>query len=166
MGARLRPLALTRKEGEAVARRDMPSAEVLRYGSGASQATVRRHYRAWRASQEPPLPERCDNQKCRFFSEPPIWNGSPLKLILDHRDGVRSDNRPASLRLLCPNCDSQLATRGGGNKSRVQMSSGGFAVRDEEGRQHYRLPAEPGSIQVVGTEVGLQQGSGVEPPEE
>lgn len=165
-GIRTRQGVSWRRGGEAMTRRDMPSADVLRYGSGASQDTVRRHYRAWRATQEPPLPDRCDNQECRFFSEPLLWNGSPLKLILDHLDGVRWDNRPESLRLLCPNCDSQLATRGGGNRGRVKMSSGGFAVRDEDGRQHHRLPAEPGSHQLVGSDAMLPRQSGSESSEE
>jgi hypothetical protein len=40
-------------------------------------------------------------------------------------------------------CDSQLLTRGGGNKGRVEMSSGGYAIRDGD-KRHYVTPAETG----------------------
>jgi len=71
-----------------------------------------------------------------------MWNGEPLRLILDHENGVNSDNRPENLRLLCPNCDSQLLTRGGRNKDRVEKASGGFAIKDKEGRRDYTIPLE------------------------
>src|SRR5215475_1531635 len=45
--------------------------DVLLYRKeGASQSTVRRHYLRWRQEQNPPLPERCDNENCRFHTEP------------------------------------------------------------------------------------------------
>jgi len=86
--------------------------EVLCHRSvGPSRANVWRYYLRWRAVQDPPLPIRCDNPKCFFYNDPLRWNGEPLKPILDHRDGNNSDDRPEMLRLLCPNCDSQLPTR-------------------------------------------------------
>ena len=57
-----------------------------------------------------------------------------LPLILDHREGNRYDNNPGSLRLLCPNCDSQLTTRGGANKGRVaEIIPGGYTLRNRDG---------------------------------
>jgi hypothetical protein len=38
------------------------------------------------------------------------WNDKPLKLELDHIDGVRTNHELSNLRLLCPNCHSQTDT--------------------------------------------------------
>jgi hypothetical protein len=104
----------------------------LRYSrSATSQATVRRQYQRWRAAQG--LPIRCDNAGCPFHTEPLLWNGRPLKPILDHVDGNRRDNRPERLRYLCPNCDSQLHTRGGGNRGRVEERADGFTIKRLDG---------------------------------
>ncbi len=48
----------------------------------------------------------------------PEWNGKPLTMRLDHRNGQRNDNRIENLRLICPNCDSQSDTFGARNKTR------------------------------------------------
>lgn len=117
------------------------SSNVLRYAaSGGNQSTVRRHYMRWRREQNPPLPVRCDNRDCHFHTHPLIWNGEPLKPILDHENGNKADNRPFNLRLLCPNCDSQLSTRGGGNKGRVENWLDGFAVTAESYRGYWLFP--------------------------
>ena len=125
--------------------------EVLVYRrAGAARSTVWRHYLRWRKEQNPPLPVRCDNPGCFFHSNPLIWNGEPLKPILDHREGTNTDHRPEMLQLLCPNCDSQLSTRGGANKGRTEKSEGGFAKVAKDGKRRYVLPAEPGSYVVSG----------------
>lgn len=41
-------------------------------------------------------------------------------MTLDHISGNREDNRTKKLRLLCPNCASQLETHGGGNIGRIR----------------------------------------------
>jgi 5-methylcytosine-specific restriction endonuclease McrA len=38
------------------------------------------------------------------------WNGVTLALIVDHINGDASNNHRDNLRLICPNCDSQLPT--------------------------------------------------------
>ena len=38
------------------------------------------------------------------------WNGMKLGLRLDHINGKNGDHRLENLRLICPNCDSQLPT--------------------------------------------------------
>jgi len=130
--------------------------DVLRYTmTGVPQSTVFRHYLRWREQQDPPLPLRCDNPDCFFHTNSLIWSGKPLKPILDHIDGNNTDNRPEMLRLLCPNCDSQLATRGGGNKGRIEKAEGGFAKVSRDGRRAYVLPAEPGIYCVNGQDAQL-----------
>jgi len=47
-----------------------------------------------------------------------------MSLILDHINGVASDNRLENLQIVCPNCAATLATHCGRNKTRV------FADRD------------------------------------
>jgi hypothetical protein len=94
-------------------------AQILDYSiAPPSRATVRRAYRNWRQEQD--LPYQCDNPVCQMHSPEPLWNGQSIVLTLDHIDGNSKNNRPSNLRLLCPNCDAQLPTRGGKNKGRVQ----------------------------------------------
>jgi uncharacterized protein YlaI len=109
---------------------------VLAYSTEkVSQATVARHYREWRRAQG--LRERCDNPKCRFHTKPLRWNSRCLPVILDHVHGNRWDNRAEMLRYLCPNCDSQLDTRGGANKRRVKTGEHGFVILSRDGRRAY-----------------------------
>ncbi|MGV0699862.1 HNH endonuclease [Mycolicibacter sinensis] len=46
------------------------------------------------------------------------WNGMTLTLIVDHINGDASENRRENLRLICPNCDSQLPTYKARNRGR------------------------------------------------
>src|SRR4030042_6643833 len=134
--------------------------DVLRYRrKGRHRETVRRHSLRWRQEQDPPLPERCDNPPCFFYTNPLTWNGKELKPILEHINGNNSDNYPNNLRLLCPNCDSQLETRGGANKGRIERAEGGYTHASRRGKRHYVLPAEPGRYQVRGQDSRLGAGA-------
>jgi hypothetical protein len=73
---------------------------------------------------EPSLAIRWTILSASFTRFPWVWNGKPLKPILDHKEGNNTDNYPNMLRLLCPNCESQLDTRGGRNKGRIEKSEG------------------------------------------
>lgn len=50
------------------------------------------------------------------------WNGKPLSLQLDHKNGVHNDNRLFNLRFLCPNCHSQTKNFAGkASRKRVKL---------------------------------------------
>ena len=56
------------------------------------------------------------NCKCAICGMKAEWNGKELHFILDHIDGDASNNHKENLRLICPNCDSQLDTYKSKNK--------------------------------------------------
>lgn len=50
--------------------------------------------------------------QCAECNLPPVWNGKPFTMTIDHIDGNRLDNRRENLRFLCPICHSQTETFG------------------------------------------------------
>ena len=56
------------------------------------------------------------DNKCSICGLPNIWNEKELHFILDHIDGDASNSSRENLRLICPNCDSQLDTYKSKNK--------------------------------------------------
>jgi hypothetical protein len=59
---------------------------------------------------------------CEICGTSKLWNNKELKFIVDHIDGNSDDSSPKNLRLICPNCDSQLPTFKGKNKGRGRFS--------------------------------------------
>lgn len=47
--------------------------------------------------------------ECATCKQPPIWQGSPLTLDVDHINGDWLDDRQENLQFLCPNCHTQLS---------------------------------------------------------
>lgn len=54
--------------------------------------------------------------KCAICGISNIWNNKELVFVLDHINGNSDDNSRTNLRLVCPNCDSQLDTFKSKNK--------------------------------------------------
>ena len=50
--------------------------------------------------------------RCSICGMQPYWNNQPLTLILDHINGISTDDRLENLRWVCPNCNQQLPTTG------------------------------------------------------
>lgn len=57
------------------------------------------------------------DHKCEICGMEDSWNGKPITFILDHVDGHANNNCRENLRLICPNCDSQLNTYKSRNKN-------------------------------------------------
>lgn len=59
---------------------------------------------------------REQGNKCAICGMANMWNGKELKFVLDHIDGDAANGERDNLRLICPNCDSQLPTYKSRNK--------------------------------------------------
>jgi hypothetical protein len=58
-------------------------------------------------------------RRCEMCGQGEEWNGRAMSLILDHINGVPTDNRLENLRIVCPNCAATLDTHCG-RKNRLE----------------------------------------------
>lgn len=56
------------------------------------------------------LKEGILENKCSICDQESEWKGQKLIMVLDHINGVNNDHRLENLRMVCPNCNSQLPT--------------------------------------------------------
>lgn len=61
------------------------------------------------------------NGKCAICGMENKWDGKELKFIFDHIDGNAADSSISNVRLICPNCDSQLDTFKSKNKNSARQ---------------------------------------------
>lgn len=59
-------------------------------------------------------------RRCELCGQDETWNGRTMSLILDHINGVPTDNRLENLRIVCPNCAATLDTHCG-RKNRLDI---------------------------------------------
>jgi hypothetical protein len=82
-----------------------PLAEILVADSTYSRGSLKR--RLYRAGLKHPTCEQCGQGE--------QWRGRRMALILDHINGIATDNRLENLQIVCPNCAATLETHCGRN---------------------------------------------------
>jgi hypothetical protein len=80
-----------------------PLEEVLTRNSDYNRASLKK--RLYETGLKKPICELCGQDE--------NWNGKKMSLILDHKNGIRNDNRLINLRIVCPNCNATLDTHCG-----------------------------------------------------
>lgn len=59
-------------------------------------------------------------RRCELCGQTEVWRGRAMSLILDHINGIPTDNRIVNLRIVCPNCAATLDTHCG-RRNRVAI---------------------------------------------
>jgi hypothetical protein len=80
-----------------------PLAEILTKNSSYNRTNLKQ--RLYDIGLKKPICELCGQDE--------NWKGKKMSLILDHKNGIRNDNRLVNLRIVCPNCNATLDTHCG-----------------------------------------------------
>ena len=83
-------------------------------GYKSADSTIRNPFRDYIYNEQ--------NGKCAICGIDSIWNGKELHFVLDHINGDASQSNRENLRLICPNCDSQLDTFKSRNKNSKRVA--------------------------------------------
>lgn len=96
-------LSFSRSREKAASKIAVPLDQVLVVGSKYSSNDLKKRL----------LKENLLSYKCEACGNEGTWQGRPLTLQLDHKNGNHEDNRLENLRILCPNCHTQTGTHSG-----------------------------------------------------
>ena len=111
---------------------DWTDEEIFCVGSKVSQNKLRKTFK-----ERNFVPYRCN-----VCGLEPFWNGLPLVLTLDHKNGENKDNRIENLQWVCPNCDRQSDTYGMKNKKILQknivLHPGNYNNLQQEDKQTFK----------------------------
>jgi Zn finger protein HypA/HybF involved in hydrogenase expression len=66
--------------------------------------------------------------KCSICGLEGMWQNKPIMMVLDHVNGTHNDHRLENLRMVCPNCNSQLETFSGRNNIKKEKEKN-YCVR-------------------------------------
>ena len=115
---------------ESSKRRARPLEEVLVEGSTFSRGHLKERLYA----------EGVKERRCEICGQDENWNSTQISLILDHINGVGTDNRLENLRIVCPNCAASLPTHCGRNVEMIDPRTCprcGESFRARVARQRY-----------------------------
>jgi hypothetical protein len=91
--------------------RGRPLSEIMVAGSTFHRGHLKR--RLYREGLKEP--------RCELCGQDEEWRGRKMALILDHINGVATDNRLENLQIVCPNCAATLDTHCGRNLPRREL---------------------------------------------
>ncbi len=91
-------------------RRAIPLSEVLVEGSNYNRGLLKQRL----------YDEDLKIRLCELCGQGEQWHRRQMSLILDHINGVATDNRLENLRIICPNCAATLDTHCG-RKNRIDV---------------------------------------------
>jgi hypothetical protein len=120
--------AAARRAALARCRKPIPLEDVLVEGSTYSRGMLKQRLYATG------LKARC----CELCGQSELWRGRCMSLILDHINGVATDNRIENLRIVCANCAATLDTHCGKNvnRNRICACCGASFVPSGRGQRH------------------------------